>query len=79
MLKMFGWESRTEQQLAETRTTELTWLRRAKITQLINENLKCVFQAFFRPCAKALISTQSRHSCALHDLNLRDVHAGYEA
>ena len=43
MIKLFGWEPRVADQLAEKRESELKYIRMYKILELINNNIKCVF------------------------------------
>ena len=43
MVKLFGWEPRVADQLAEKREDELTFIRKYKILELINNNIKYVF------------------------------------
>ena len=40
MVKLFGWEPRVADQLAEKRENELTFIRKYKILELINNNIK---------------------------------------
>ncbi|KZV96966.1 P-loop containing nucleoside triphosphate hydrolase protein [Exidia glandulosa HHB12029] len=39
MVKMFAWEPKMQEKLTEKRDEELHWIRRAKITALVNKNL----------------------------------------
>ena len=45
MVKLFGWEPRVADQLAEKREDELTFIRKYKILELINNNIKYVLDA----------------------------------
>ena len=42
MVKLFGWEPRVADQLAEKRENELIFIRKYKILELINNNIKYV-------------------------------------
>ena len=42
MVKLFGWEKKMDENIAEKRETELGWVRKRQVLDLINENLKCV-------------------------------------
>lgn len=43
MIKLFGWERKMTEKVAEKREEELRWLWKRQILDLINGNLKCVF------------------------------------
>ena len=40
MIKLFGWEPRVADQLAQKREDELSYIRKYKILELINNNIK---------------------------------------
>lgn len=42
MVKLFGWESKIEQQVSEKRDEELFWIRRRQLLNLVYGNLKYV-------------------------------------
>ena len=42
MIKLFGWESRTSDDLAKKRNEELKYIRKFKILELLGDNIKCV-------------------------------------
>ena len=44
MIKMFAWESKINERLREKREEELVWIRKGRIMNLLNMNLKCVLQ-----------------------------------
>ena len=41
---MFAWESKINERLREKREEELVWIRKGRIMNLLNMNLKCVLQ-----------------------------------
>lgn len=43
MIKLFGWEPKVNEQIADKREEELVWVRRFKILELANGVTKCVF------------------------------------
>ena len=45
MIKLFGWEPRVAQRLADKRESELVFIRKYKILELINNNIKFVSNA----------------------------------
>ena len=42
MVKLFGWEKKMDKNIAEKRDTELGWVWKRQVLDLINGNLKCV-------------------------------------
>lgn len=44
MIKLFGWEPKVAAQLCEKREEELELVKKNKLLDLINNNLKCVFR-----------------------------------
>lgn len=44
MVKLFGWEKKVEAQVDEKRETELRYVWRKTIYNLINNNIKCVYR-----------------------------------
>ena len=42
MIKLFGWEPRVADRIADKREHELTYIRKYKVLELINNNIKCV-------------------------------------
>lgn len=40
MIKLFGWEGKMEERIAEKREEELTWLWKRQLLELINANIK---------------------------------------
>lgn len=40
MIKLFGWEPRVADQLAQKRENELSFIRQYKILELLNNNIK---------------------------------------
>ena len=40
MIKLFGWEPRVAERLADKRESELVFIRKYKILELINNNIK---------------------------------------
>jgi hypothetical protein len=40
MIKLFGWEAKMENRIAEKREEELNWLWRRQVLELINGNIK---------------------------------------
>ena len=42
MIKLFGWEPRVDEQVAAKREEELKYIRKNKILELINGNIKFV-------------------------------------
>ena len=42
MVKLFGWEKKMDKNIAEKRDTELGWVWKRQVLDLVNENLKCV-------------------------------------
>lgn len=42
MVKLFGWEAKMNQRVAEKREEELNWLWKSKMLDLLNGNLKWV-------------------------------------
>lgn len=42
MIKFFAWEKRIEDQLADKRDDELTWIKRSKLLTVVNDNIKYV-------------------------------------
>ena len=48
MVKLFGWEPRVADQLAEKREDELTFIRKYKILELINNNIKYVSSVLYK-------------------------------
>ena len=53
MVKLFGWEPRVADQLAEKREDELTFIRKYKILELVNNNIKYV-ESRVIPCCNVL-------------------------
>jgi hypothetical protein len=45
--QLFGWEPRTQDQLAEKREEELVYQKKFKLLELLNGNVKYVFFAAF--------------------------------
>ena len=45
MIKLFGWEPKVAAQLSEKREEELELVKKNKLLDLVNNNLKCVLQA----------------------------------
>ena len=43
MIKLFGWEPKIRQRLAEKREEELKWIWRQNVLDIINDCIKCVF------------------------------------
>lgn len=42
MIKLFGWESRTSDDIADKRKEELKHIRKFKILELLGDGIKCV-------------------------------------
>ena len=42
MIKLFGWEPKVNDQVAEKREDELTYIRKFKMLELANGLIKCV-------------------------------------
>ena len=42
MIKLFGWERRVTKQIDQRREAELSYLRKTKFLELVNNLIKCV-------------------------------------
>lgn len=40
MIKLFGWEAKMNTRIEEKRETEIKWIRKQQILNLLNNNLK---------------------------------------
>jgi hypothetical protein len=40
MVKLFGWERKINEKVAQRRDEELTWVRRRQLLEMFNGNLK---------------------------------------
>ena len=49
MIKLFGWEPKVAAQLSEKREEELELVKKNKLLDLVNNNLKCVLRAYCCP------------------------------
>ena len=47
MVKLFGWEDKVNEQIAEKRAVELSWLMKRRLLGLLNNNLKSVLPSQF--------------------------------
>ena len=57
MIKLFGWEPRVAAQLSEKREEELELIKKNKLLDLVNNNLKCVHSLRLYPVLSADIYT----------------------
>lgn len=59
MIKLFGWEPRVAAQLSEKREEELELIKKNKLLDLVNNNLKCVYSlhSYTVPSADIYIAT----------------------
>lgn len=73
MIKLFAWEPKMKEKLDETREEELGWIRRAKITGLVNRNLKWVCACAAR-LAVASRFAQPHYPPSDDDRHLRNLH-----
>ncbi len=44
MIKLFGWEKKIEEKVAEKREEELVWLWRRQVLELANNSIKSVYE-----------------------------------
>ena len=42
MIKLFGWEPKVKEEIAEKRNEELHWIKRRQFLDIINGIVKCV-------------------------------------
>lgn len=47
MIKLFGWERKMNEKVADMREQELVWLWKRQIVDLINGNIKYVSSPFY--------------------------------
>lgn len=71
MIKLFGWEPKVAAQLSEKREEELELIKKNKLLDLVNNNLKYVVCA--NVLYRTLTSTQPCHSFDNNDHHLRDL------
>ena len=55
MVKLFGWEPKMRQRIAEKREDELNWIWRQNVLDVVNDVVKCVTQI----CPRDPLSTYS--------------------
>lgn len=46
MIKLFGWEEKMSEKIAEKREEELGWLKKRQILGFCGANIKCVYYLF---------------------------------
>jgi hypothetical protein len=73
MIKLFGWEAKTDKRISEKREVELIWTWKTKILELVNNNLKRVFRISSRGKQRSLTYAQLHNSPLYHDGLLFDI------
>jgi len=49
MIKLFGWETKINERLRDKREEELVWIKKGRLLNLLNMNLKCVEKLGYWP------------------------------